>query len=396
MKVLFLAPVAATHDHHDYLNEIAKNKDIDLTLMVSPFWAYDHKGTSFFNSLFHRFKKVHSSRFYDKPKKYKMIERVPFFVGKTYHFYLSIFRTLSKMKPDIVHINLEADYLLVSFVCLWKRLFGRKTKIILFSHENIHHPIKNRFLYRLVVYGIIEKFNIASLDGATAVTNEVKCLFFKKGLRGKVAIVGDPVDSKLFVEKDVKELRKKLGVEGKKVIGYFSRFEEPKGILDLINAAAKVKEDFRLLLVGWSDSDFQDEVEGLISKLNLKGKVIMISERLGPKIVDYMCCSDFIVVPSLTTINWKEQFGRVNVEAMSCGVPVLGSSSGGIPEVVGEGGLIFKEGNVEYLKEKIEVLLRDEKLLKSLAKNARKRVMENYSTEKTAEITYNLYKSLLD
>src|SRR5260221_14335510 len=61
------------------------------------------------------------------------------------------------------------------------------------------------------------------------------------------------------------------------------------------------------------------------------------------------CQIDALVLRSLTTPVWKEQFGRVLTEAMACGVPVVGSSSGAIPEVIGEAGLIFPEGDAAAL-----------------------------------------------
>ena len=58
---------------------------------------------------------------------------------------------------------------------------------------------------------------------------------------------------------------------------------------------------------------------------------------------------DVSVLPSLTRPNWKEQFGRTLAEAMSCETPVIGSDSGEIPHVIGDAGLIFKEGDAQAL-----------------------------------------------
>ena len=68
---------------------------------------------------------------------------------------------------------------------------------------------------------------------------------------------------------------------------------------------------------------------------------------------------DMLVLPSLTRPNWKEQFGRVLIEAMACGVPVIGSDSGEIPNVIGDAGLIFPEGNIPALRDSIAGLLVD-------------------------------------
>ena len=181
------------------------------------------------------------------------------------------------------------------------------------------------------------------------------------------------------------------------VIGYFSRIEKAKGIFTLIDALAMIKdENFKLLLVGWSDNHFEDFVFKRAEENGIFDKIVFITERLGQKIVDYINCADFVVVPSITTSIWKEQFGRINSEVMACGVPVIGSSSGGIPEVVGDGGLIFRENDPDDLKNKIVMLLRDKKLLSKLGKLAYKRVQDNYSVEKSAEKTLNLYRFLIN
>jgi len=90
---------------------------------------------------------------------------------------------------------------------------------------------------------------------------------------------------------------------------------------------------------------------------------------------------DLLVLPSVAIPYWKEQFGRVLIEAMAYEIPVLGSNCGEIPNVIAKtgGGLIFKEGDVEELKEKILLLMRDEKLRRRLAKRGRDSVTSRFS-----------------
>ena len=104
---------------------------------------------------------------------------------------------------------------------------------------------------------------------------------------------------------------------------------------------------------------------------------------------------DLLVVPSITIPHWKEQFGRMIVEGMACEVPVIGSDSGEIPTTIGKGGLIFKEKNTTDLKEKIETLIKSRKLRTTLAKNARKRVSENFTWKAIAQKQYQVYRELM-
>jgi len=220
----------------------------------------------------------------------------------------------------------------------------------------------------------------------------------EKGLNPKslVLVNGDELDPKFFYKKDVSKLKKQLNLSDF-VIGYAGRLEESKGIMTLIEATGLMKNlRFTLLICGWSDTEFVKKIIKRIEELGIKEKVIIIKERLGRKIIDYYNLMDVIVVPSITTKYWKEQFGRVNIEAMACGTPVIGSNSGGIPEVINGAGLIFKEQDPEDLKKQLLKVMKDKKLLRELSKKSQKRVLENFTGEKKAERSYKFYKSILN
>jgi hypothetical protein len=102
-----------------------------------------------------------------------------------------------------------------------------------------------------------------------------------------------------------------------------------------------------------------------------------------------------LVLPSLTTPGWVEFFGRVLVEAMACEVPVIGSDSGEIPNVIGDAGLIFHEGEADDLRDKLLLLAHDENLQLELAERGKKRAVEKYSWEQIAADTYEVYTSLM-
>ncbi len=104
---------------------------------------------------------------------------------------------------------------------------------------------------------------------------------------------------------------------------------------------------------------------------------------------------DVLVLPSLTRPNWKEQFGRVLIEAMACGVPVIGSSSGEIPYVIGDAGLIAAEGNVAALRASLQRLAGDRALRTELAARGRRRVLERFTHEHVARQTMTVYREIL-
>ena len=104
---------------------------------------------------------------------------------------------------------------------------------------------------------------------------------------------------------------------------------------------------------------------------------------------------DTLVLPSHTTRTWKEQFGRVLIEAMSCGVPVIGSSSGEIPNVIGDAGLIYPEGDVPALAAAIGQLAEQPGLYADLARRGRTRVLERYTQSALARQYYEVYRAML-
>jgi len=104
---------------------------------------------------------------------------------------------------------------------------------------------------------------------------------------------------------------------------------------------------------------------------------------------------DVLVLPSRTTAHWKEQFGRVLVEAMSCGVPVVGSSSGEIPHVIGDAGMVVPEGDVALLRSVLLKLFHQPVLCRDLAQRGRERVLQHYTQAALAAKYYDVYQAMM-
>jgi glycosyltransferase involved in cell wall biosynthesis len=103
---------------------------------------------------------------------------------------------------------------------------------------------------------------------------------------------------------------------------------------------------------------------------------------------------DVLVLPSRTTPNWKEQFGRVLIDAMASGVAVVGSDSGEIPHVIADAGLVFPEGDVAALRERLARLLADPALRQELGRRGRARVLEHYTQARVAQAYLEVYRSI--
>jgi glycosyltransferase involved in cell wall biosynthesis len=97
-----------------------------------------------------------------------------------------------------------------------------------------------------------------------------------------------------------------------------------------------------------------------------------------------LCELDALVLPSLSTPYWQEQFGRILVEAMACGIPVIGSSSGAIPEVVADAGIIVPENDAGALSSAIERLAISADFRDELSRRGMARVASQYTQTRIA------------
>ena len=102
-----------------------------------------------------------------------------------------------------------------------------------------------------------------------------------------------------------------------------------------------------------------------------------------------------LVLPSHSQSNWVEQFGRILIEAMASGVPVIGSDSGEIPNVIADAGLIYPEGEVGALREQIQSLMEDPDRWMVVSQSGCDRAQANYSQAQIAERTVEVYRQML-
>jgi glycosyltransferase involved in cell wall biosynthesis len=138
-----------------------------------------------------------------------------------------------------------------------------------------------------------------------------------------------------------------------------------------------------LRIVG--DGPARHRLELLAKELGVYQRVAFIAPLSHEALPDFYHELDALILPSKTTPQWQEQFGRVLIEAMACGVPVIGSDSGAIPSVIADAGLTFPEGKWQALCDKIQMLQFDFRLRCNLSLKGRVRVEKNYSAECVAK-----------
>jgi glycosyltransferase involved in cell wall biosynthesis len=299
-------------------------------------------------------------------------------------YYRQISRIIRREPWDLVHIDEEP----FNFACYHAAKLCARTRLrwIFFSWQNIFKSYPFPF-------NAIEKSAFENASAAIAGNVEAKEVLRRRGFAKPVKVVPQfGIDPDFFRKVDTDRVRKRLGLRGAFIVGYIGRIVEEKGLDTLICAFANLPRESNLVLVG--SGPFKTRLEGLIRCLGLSQRTQWVTWVNSSQVSEYMNAFDVLVLSSRTTANWKEQFGRVLVEAMACETCVIGSDSGEIKNVVGDAGLVFREGDDRELAVCLTRLKYDSCLREALGRRGRARVLEHFSYSKIANDTLSLYKQV--
>jgi glycosyltransferase involved in cell wall biosynthesis len=306
-------------------------------------------------------------------------------VGRSNDAHRAVYRTLDfgmrGFRPHIVHAEEEPDSLAALQISMARRLFAPGAHLILHTWQNIKRP--RRPWVRLV-----QVLTLNAADGVMCASREAQAILQREGYRGQSWVLpAIGVDTRVF-----HPCTHRRAGEGF-VVGYVGRLVPEKGLDTLLAAMQLLNAPSILRIVG--DGPLRDSLQGQARQLEL-GERVEISPPLPPvQIAAAMCQLDVLVLPSRTTRVWKEQFGRVLVEAMACQVPVVGSDSGAIPEVIGDAGLIFPEGDAHALAGCLRRLIQSPAMREELAVRGYQRVGQHYTQEHIARCTSQVYREIL-
>ncbi len=178
------------------------------------------------------------------------------------------------------------------------------------------------------------------------------------------------------------------------IIGAANRRLLPeKGVDVLLRAAAGLPGIWRLHIAG--DGPSRPSLEQLARDLGIGERVFFDGPIASLQMPAYLQQLDVLVLSSRTMPNWKEQFGRVLIEAMACETAVVGANSGEIPHVIGDAGLVFEEEDSAGLREQLMTLMTQRELRDSLGWHGRERVLQYYTQQQIAAQTVAVYRDIL-
>jgi len=381
MKILMLSKACIVGTYQKKLEEMAALEDVDLTVVVPPSWDDPRGGT--------RLEKVHTQG-------YRMIVSNIAFNGNFHlHFYPRLRKIIREIRPDIFHID-EEPYNLATFHAMWlAQSVGAKT--VVFTWQNLFRSYPPPF-------NLMERYVLRQADAMLVGNSEAANVWERKGYPGPIHLIPQfGVDPSIYYRRQRVSRQSKVSVfkyrhsrrpsQPALVIGYVGRLVEEKGVEILLHAASKLVGPWSMQILG--NGPDRKRLEYVAQWLGIAPRVTFDHKMPSSHLPHYFSGLDVLVLPSLSRSNWKEQFGRVLIEAMACDVIAVGAQTGAIPEVIGDAGLTFAEGNVEELQEQLQRLLDEVSLREELRQKGRRRVEEYYTQAAIAKNTVDVYRQIL-
>lgn len=253
---------------------------------------------------------------------------------------------------DVLDLHEEPFALATAEVLLLRALRGRRgirPPVVLYTAQNLRkrYPVPFRWF---------ERWALRTAAGVSACNVEAARIVEAKGFAGRARVIPLGVDLQRFGPGADDAGRADdagsgsgsggAGAPGTITVGFLGRLVPEKGLLVLLDALAR---DPRLRLRVGGTGPLGAELPSLAAAAGVGGRVELLGAIDPGDIPEFLRSLDVLAVPSLPTPSWTEQFGRVAVEAMACGVPVVSSDAGALPDVVGGAGIVVPGGDAAAL-----------------------------------------------
>lgn len=305
---------------------------------------------------------------------------------------------LKKFQPDIIQVEQGAKSLGYAQLITLNKILTLKAKNVFFTWWNL--PYTNKFPISL-----LENYNLSNTDGLISGNQDGVDILREHGYQNKAVVLPQlGVDETLFTPRQQPELKHELNLDNNKfTIGFVGRFVAEKGILTLIKSLAQLQDlSWQLLLLG--RGELKEEIEQTAQQIGIKDRLKIVESVPHEEVPRYINLIDTLVLPSettykfktLTAAGWKEQFGHVLIEAMASQVTVIGSNSGEIPNVIGDCGLVFPEGDIEALSSCLRRLIEQPLLNQELAQKGYQRAIKKYTNQALAQEQLKFYQELIN
>lgn len=377
MRVAVVSHALIAADARARWQVLARDYPVEVTLLVPERWTSAWLG----RDREWRAEPVQEGRFAVRPLK------VSEPTDCSRYAFCSIDAHLRSLQPGVICVMQDESTRVLQQMILYRRVWARDARLVFFTWNNIAistSTIAARWFWRNARRG-----TDACIAGNSEAVSVLRAAGYEKPILNGTEI---GVDETRFAPNPVEaaRFRQRHGLAGR-VVGFAGRLVEEKGIFDLARALLGITGDWTLLVAGGGPGS--RELEDMFRACGESSRLRLLGELSSSDMPGFFRALDALVLPSRGTPTWREQFGLVLAQAMACGIPVIGSTSGAIPEVIGEGGLLFPEADVPGLRQQLERVLGDSELRLQLGERGRARALAKYGSAALAADAYGWFQA---
>jgi glycosyltransferase involved in cell wall biosynthesis len=354
-RVLIVDNLAVESARRTVYRRMAKRDDLEVHLLVPRSWR--EQGSAITCE--------------GEPDNSLRIHPTGFLFGYRFHrvVYAALFRAVREIQPHFLYVDAEPENYAALEALLARRIVSPKLRIGLVSSRNLDYraigfPYKASFTHRLCDF-LVRTSKVDVMFVRTRAAIQLISRYARSTCH-----IPFPVDCTYFRREPP---AKPESDENPITIGFLGRLVESKGVQLLVESLPELPESVQLLIIGKADP--ANDLQSLAVKLNVSQRTTFLPPVAYSEVPKVLSKMDVLVLPSLNTKYWLEQCPRVLIEAMACEVPVVASDSGGIPEVIGDAGLLFRVGDRDDLLDKLLQCLKNNSLRAEMGRRGRGRAV---------------------
>ena len=312
---------------------------------------------------------------------YPLFDHPPYSLALT----VAMHNTAVKYNLDLIHAHYAVPHATSAWIA--KEMVGRQG----FCVVTTLHGTDITLVGQDPSYQSITQFSIQKSDGLTSVSQYLRHETVEHFdiPEGRIEVIPNFVDLQLYKRDAHPCHRSKISQPGEAIVMHISNFRAVKRVDDAVRAFAGISRKLpaRLVLIG--DGPERGRVQQAAEEEGVADRVMFLGKQ--ESVAEILACADLFLLPSAT-----ESFGLVALEAMACGVPVIATDVGGLPELVekGENGYLTPIGDYKQMAERGIEILQDKEKWRKMSASARE-AAEHFSVDRIVPMYENYYRKVM-